>query len=584
MSTLGLAMITNKPSQARDTIAKYEKYFDKVYLTIAADSETNREAREIFKDNTKVEKSYFRWIDHFGKARIFNHKQIKTDYFFWIDDDDEIVNPERLSDLVRFVEDQEIDCLFLNYDYYQNEVGEQQANHWRERLIKTSLPSDWSDIPCHETFTPVGHSERSDAVSVKHHKSVNQMMDSMARNKILLEKDWKTNKDPRTAYYLGMTYEYNKQFKEAIDMYLFLIEKGGWDEQKVISWNHIADCFYFTEKLEDALKATDQAIHLDPSHPDAYYQKVLIYSAGSQLDKAVEWAEVAMTKKPNEDTMQLIDPTRYTYKGTFLAAQSNLFLGRVDRAFELYQQVIKLAPYFLQQVNLETKQDWNKVFEEAYYDKKAIDYTKYLTHYLKERNGKPRQLFEALPPQLANDIRLNAERVIAIPPKKWPKKSIAMFCGQGFEPWGPDVLDKGMGGSEEAVIYLTRELAQLGWDVTVFCERDAEYIDGVPKPYNWHGDHDPVITYKPWTEFNPWDTFDVLISWRQPMNARGIKARKKIVDLHDTVDPKHLEAVVDEVDLFLVKSDYHRKLYPNIPDDKIKVITNGIYKDLEYAI
>lgn len=569
--TLGLSMISNKPKRARDCIAKYEKYFDKIYLTIAADKKTYDKAKEIFKENTKVELSYFKWIDHFGKARIYNRKQIKTDYFLWADDDDEIINPERLGDVLKFVEAQEIDCLFLNYDYYQNEAGEQQANHWRERLIKTSIPSDWADIPCHETFIPVGHSEKSDAITVRHSKNVESMMKSMARNKILLEKDWKTNKDPRTAYYLGMTYEYHKEFDKAIDMYLFLIKEGGWDEQKIISWNHVADCFYFTGKLEDALKATDQAIHLDPAHPDAYYQKVLIYSAGSQLDKACEWAEVAMTKKPNEDTMQLVDPTRYAYKGVFLAAQSNLFLGRIDRAFELYQQVARIAPHFLQQVNIETKTDWKNTFEEAFYDKKAIDYTKYLTHYLKDRGGKPRQLFEALPQKISTDVRLNAERVIAIPPKKWPAKSIAIFCGQGFEPWGPDYIKDGLGGSEEAVVYLTRELSNLGWNVTVYCEREEELIEG-------------KITYKPWTEFNPWDTFDVLVAWRMPMNVRGIKARKKIVDLHDTIDSKMLEAVIDEVDMFMVKSDYHRKLYPNIPDDKITVVTNGIYKELEYAI
>lgn len=570
--TLGLAVITNNAKDTIRLVSTYADYFDTFYITVAdKDKLIYFKLKEAFSENDKVKLSYFKWVDHFGKARRFNQKQIKTDYWFWMDTDDAIDRPENIPKLMSLVQQQDIDALYLNYDYYQNEHGEQQANHPRERLLKTSAGYEWANVPCHETvITGSGNIQKSELVSIKHHKTIADMEASMKRNQTLLEKDWEKTKDPRTAFYLGTTYEYQKRYDKSVEMFTYLIKNGGWDEQKVIAWNHIADCFYFTELYDKALQATDAAIHMDPTHPDAYFQKILIYSAANQLDKACEWAEVAMTKKPKEDSMQLQDPTRYTYKGIFLAAQANLFLGRIQRAWELYRQVMEVAPHFLDEVNRETKTDWNKQFSEAFIDEKAINYTKFLSRYFKDYGGNPELLFKALPKKLFSDIRLNAERVVAIPPKKWPAHSVAIFCGAGHEDWGPENVNQGIGGSEEAVIYLSRELAKLGWDITVFCERQDDYKDHVSRS---------SVVYKPWTEFNPWDEFDVFVAWRQPQNARGIKARRKLVDLHDTIPEQLAKEVVDEVDQFMVKSRYHRSLYPSIPDNKITIIGNGVVQE-----
>jgi hypothetical protein len=81
-------------------------------------------------------------------------------------------------------------------------------------------------------------------------------------------------------------------------------------------------------------------------------------------------------------------------------------------------------------------------------------------------------LYEALCDDLRYDTRLLPLRNKATTPKEWSDKSIVIFCGQGYEEWGPHTLDKGMGGSEEAVVYLSRELSKLGYEVTVYGEVD----------------------------------------------------------------------------------------------------------------
>ena len=154
----------------------------------------------------------------------------------------------------------------------------------------------------------------------------------------------------------------------------------------------------------------------------------------------------------------------------------------------------------------------------------------------------------------------------------WPASSIVYYVGTGIESWGPDSIEQGIGGSEEAVIYLSRELARAGWKVTVFCQREDHYEDEVD------GSHYP-ITYKPYCEINARDTFNVFIASRHPEYVHNIKARLKLVDLHDAIPESNLLTVIDEVDKFMVKSKWHRDLYQNIPDDKFVIIGNGIVKE-----
>lgn len=567
--TLGLAMITNDVDATLRFLENYGKYFDQVFITLADKTKANlldltaRAAKT--HPNTSI--SYFKWCDHFGKARIFNQERITTDYWFWADSDDEIDNAENIPAVFQHAVVNDLDAVYLNYDYYRNELGESQANHWRERLIKTAGVYKWTNVPCHETvIATAAKIDRSNLVSVRHKKTVGGMEESMARNKVMLEKDWGIQKDPRTAFYLGLTYEYEKNYEKSLEMFTYMVENGGWDEQKVVAWNHIADCYQFLGKTDKALDATDYAIRLDPSHPDAYYQKILLHASLNQMDKASEWVEIALQKKPKETTMQLVDPTKYTYRGLYIGAQVYLSLGNVERAFQLYEQIMKTAPYFIDQMNKETNQNWNYNFQEAYFDHKAVEYIKYLLWYYQSRSGKLTELYRSLPKKLVNDPRLTSERLAIFPPITWPPKSIAIFCGITMEAWGADTLEGGMGGSEEAIVYLSREFEKLGYSVTVFCERDTAYNDG-------------AITYLPWTEFNAYDTFDTLIVWRQPMNARGVKANKRIVDLHDVIPQELVEQTKDEVYKFMVKSAFHRSLYPNVPDDKFVIVGNGIRKE-----
>lgn len=175
------------------------------------------------------------------------------------------------------------------------------------------------------------------------------------------------------------------------------------------------------------------------------------------------------------------------------------------------------------------------------------------------------------------------EKMASVPtPQTWPSKSIAVYCGATSEPWNARSLETGIGGSESAVIHLTKYWAKHGYDVKVFCTcTEPGVYDGV--------------SYENTLLFNVVDNFDIIIVWRCVPFAHiyQINARKKFLDFHDIVKPSDniTERSINNMDKFCVKSNYQRKMLPTVPDDKIALIPNGgavekteVKKDKNYII
>src|SRR5262245_49525252 len=158
-------------------------------------------------------------------------------------------------------------------------------------------------------------------------------------------------------------------------------------------------------------------------------------------------------------------------------------------------------------------------------------------------------------------------------------RDLVISCGNTTHEWSPKLLTtngKGfVGGSEEAVINLSRELTELGWNVTVYNNCGNKPTTDLVTCYDHNGvTTHRTVTYRPSWERNFFDKQDVVILWRfpKPLDTH-INAAKVFVDLHDTVEaeeftPERLQRVTK----VLVKSQFHRSLFPDIPDEKIAVI------------
>lgn len=151
----------------------------------------------------------------------------------------------------------------------------------------------------------------------------------------------------------------------------------------------------------------------------------------------------------------------------------------------------------------------------------------------------------------------------------WPRKSIVYICGNKPVAFGP--RDTDLGGSEQAVTQLSRCWSNMGYLVVVYGNVKEMTLDGVE--------------YRSIHKLNLADKFDIAIFWRS-FGIRlipVIQARKKIIDLHDSWDPKNYVApsqLNDLSDAVMVKSSYHKSLYPYFTQSKMHIVMNGVQIDL----
>ncbi len=176
-----------------------------------------------------------------------------------------------------------------------------------------------------------------------------------------------------------------------------------------------------------------------------------------------------------------------------------------------------------------------------------------------------------LPKELwTNPMVLNFKRASFSQKKTSTGRDIVWYCGPGqyfqfSNPWNG--LSTNVGGSEESVIHMAKELAKRKWNVTVYCVTDSpRMVDGV--------------RYIPYWEWLPLDRQDVTIVWRDPsiLHEQRINSEKIMLDLHDVIDPTWItDEIFQQLTFILTKSKYHASLVGRLFQEKVKIIPNGIY-------
>lgn len=555
MSTVSLQMIIKDEYDAVAkliTNAQDWDAFDKINLTVS-DKPTANKLEKLFKGDDEVTVVWREWTNNFADARNDNLKLCDTDFFFWVDADDEF-EFETIPALVKLAEDGDYDAIYLPYNYARDDQGNTTTIHDRERLVRVAKGFTWrgavhESLLCDDEF----RGKKLSSPQVIHH--ANDVTKSMYRNHDILFKavDGVKNPDPRMVYYLGISYFGLGEYENAINMLRNYIRIGGWNEEIYRAYLKIAECFYMMDQYIDAIDEAMRAAAILPSYPDAYFALARFEYGHDNWDECLEWIQTALSK-PVPETMSVRNPMEYEY-----AKLHSAVCHYELRHYQTAYKHLKAAPEYL-------SGDLLPAFKNAANLEAFISMVPNLTDFIPEPT-----LFNALPDYIKYDNRLRDMRYRNIEPTKWPTNSIAYFCGKGYEPWGANTLDKGMGGSEEAVVYLSREMAKLGYRVTVFNECDAPYMDGEST--------DQAVRYEPWRKFDPRDEFDNLIVWRAPDYAKhlvkdGVKANRILVDVHDVLSEDYVTDIPGVT--YMVKSNAHRKLFKHLPDDKFVIVGNGI--------
>lgn len=530
---------------------------------------------------------YLPWSNDFAAQRNYAASKVPrgVDFYYWQDFDDILIGAKNLRQVAELALSSHRDIVLMDYwygctfdgkpgitTYKKTDVYQKRerlikpgSHHWKGRLHETPMPSQHGK----DNYTYAG--EKEFKIAVMHTKTMDEAEVTMDRNKVILElqlADERKNgeADPRTLLYLMKIYtEMNeaKYWQDSLAMGEEYLKKSGWDEERATCYDLMAVC---VNKLGDNNKAIEylhDAIREYPHYPLLYMRLAMAYLWARKAREAKHWVEIGL-KMPLD---QRSSGNTHLQEMKILSAQ---VLLKLKYEFEHDHRGAMTAAEILakEQPNEQNMSQW--IFLQNVVDlEDACKKTDELFIYLESIGAQDRirALIEDLPIAItAQPFAISWRRKVT-PPRIWGDKEIAYFANFGqqhFEKWDGRSITKGIGGSETAVIELSKKWTAMGYKVTVYgdpyepCE-----VDGV--------------TYLPWYHFSKGDFFSTFIQWRSSSLAPHIKCQRFLVDMHDLYSDIQLLESKEAVDKFMVKSDYHMRLTRDERDYKrFAVISNGI--------
>lgn len=552
---------------------------DGVFITQAGKS-PHKNVSRVCKEFGAVE-SFFEWVDDFAAARNFNFAQVpkEYDYVLWTDADDVWRGLEKLKDTL--AANPHMDAFGFQYLYEFDEFKKPVVVHRKTMLIKNDGCAVWMGR-LHEDLQETRQLEvyMVDGIERLHLTTSERSSDNAKRNLAIAAKEAEENpEDPRAFWNLANSQFGVSEYEGALSSFTRFLKDSESDDEKYLAYERLADVYKSLDNRDEAIRNLQLAIGLRPNLPDAYFQLANLFYQYQNLDKAEEYCLQGLLRRPQPNRMIVFNPRDYDYNPMMLLARIYYDKNRPDLMLPLLKGCLKIYP---DDKHIQTLVKEGEVEVEAL--RKALEQVKELESITDDEELKKR--LDKLPEDIKSHPAICVVRNKRFIKKESSGKDLVIYCGQTTHQWNPKLFrEKGFGGSEEAVIHMARQLAKLGWDVTVYNNCGHKPVRDVEGEM-MDGQSGNDIVYRPFWEFNYRDKQDVVILWRwvKPLDAE-INAPKVFVDLHDVVPAgEFTEKRLERVTKVFVKTKFHRSLFPTIPDEKIAVIPNGMELELDPAI
>lgn len=581
MVKLALAMIVKDDTEAdslKRALISAQNYVQGIFIT--GTKEPQEEIKKICNE-FGAHWNFFPWVNDFSAARNHAFAQVpkEYEYILWMDADDVLHGGENLQRILEEAKQKRFGLVYAKYLYYIEEgespcpdcnlhgyIKNIHIEHIRERLIVNDGSCQWVS-KIHETCIPQAPIEQTDNndFAIVHLTTTDKMELAIYRNIEMLQDQVleEDGKDPRTVYYLAKAY-FDVNVPELTEYTMGLLmqylQTSGWQEERAQAWQYLGEMHRRENQYEKAVACCLEGINESHKFPSLYVDLALTYLLMQQWDKALHWAQVAATI-PFPKTTLVISPRDFQMR--ILEVLFNVYwnTGRLEEAKSVCEKFIQIWP---EQMNI----DRLNMVNSALRDNVLVHCIVKLAGHFDGLGDKRRlvNLLSVIPPHLETIPVIADLKNEIVPPRVWAEDEIALYCGPGFEKWSPKSVDQGVGGSESAVIYLGKELAKLGYKLTVYGD-----------PGEDEGEYDGV-TYLPFYKFNHNDSFNIFISWRQPGIADlPLKTKQFHVWNHDIQNPaNYTPERVKRIDKVFFLSKWHRDNVKELPESQIFYTANGL--------
>jgi len=563
MFKIALSMIVSPKddSYLKKCLSSIAPYVDSIFITITDwENDKGEKVEKIAKlFNAKV--SHFDWVDDFAKARNFSFKQVpkEYDYILWLDADDILRGADKLKKIIR--EHPSVDGFSMFYMYDFDKYNNPTVIHQKTQVIRNDGSFYWKG-KIHES---IFSDRKPDIKLVKdieriHLSKGERRKEASKRNLRISQKIMDENpNDPRSKWNLARSYKAVGDNDKALEIYDKFLKESESDEERYMARLRRAECFWTKKEYRKAKDEVSFAIGMRPEYPDAYHLMGSLNLESGEPQSAVEYYLRGLNLKPPYYKIIVYNPRDYDYNPLMNLAKAYIQLHRPQLALTCLKGCGKIYP---------KDKSLKRLIKDMEVKSKKAE--KVLKTVSKLNKIKDKAILLKEIKKLPDDFRSHPDichlRNINFIKETSSGKDVAFYCGFTEREWNPDILKEGIGGSEEAIIYLSKLLSEKGWNITVY--NNCGYKE---KQYNG-------VTYKPFWTWNYRDKQDIVVLWRSPKALDyEINADKIIVDLHDVIPTAEFTRKrVEKLTKIFVKSKAHRDLFPEIPDEKFEIIPNGI--------
>lgn len=554
-------IVKNCEKDLERALKSVEGKFDEICVTDTGSTDGTVAVAQRF--GAKI--SHFKWTGKYEDARNFNYSQATGDWIVWMDSDDTIRGIDSLLKQIKEA-DELVSAIACRYEYAKDANDNVSVVQWKVRATRRGWYKWGSEGGLHEDLLSlrVGITQYNLDAIWEHHKFVGVEKDDDTRERNLkilydsLGDAQLSEQKPLFIYNLANALFSYEQWELCAKLFMAFVEMDIWEEHEYIARVRLADCLSNLGNKEGAVQERLRAIGVRPDYPDAYWGLGKDFYDMGQFKKAEAFLKMCLDK-PYPETIIVCNPRDYDFNPSYLLAQIYIWLSDPINSLKY----LKKAKAYLK--NSKDLDGLMKIVQRLVSEMKFVDKKIEEIRGANDDKKKIQKILEGLPRFAQEHPGISFWRNKYFVKKESSGKDVVIYCGQSTEEWSPESLRTGIGGSEEAVIQMSRRLVGLGWNVTVY--------NSIVSPQEFDG-----VIYRPFWEWNKNDKVDIFVSWRNAYPfSYHINAAKKYLWLHDVPRDNEFDAVrVANIDKIIVLSQYHRSLLPFIPDDKFLVSANGI--------
>lgn len=572
MSTVALNMIVlNGEKGLRRLLPKVRKYVDEIVIGI--DDRTTDKTERICRRHGAL-MMRFHFDDDFSAPRQKVLGLTKSDWMLWLDDDDDVEDIEKLPELIAEAEKHNLDGIASPY-YYDTDptTGKWTQILTRERAIRDPKRWRWRDRIHEHLVLADGGQKRylpTPSLGIIHRHP----RDPEARGErnirllsLMLSDDLYAGRDyaSRTCGYFGHEMLRKGNVGGALTWLERCVAVSGSPDERYVALISISECHRRMMAWDKSRESCLAAVAIASEWADAYFSLCQTACAQGRWQDAMRWADMGFSARPRDPIIST-NPMSYSFDPYLFTSLALLRLSRLEEALQHIERGLQVVPDSKLLLG-------RRAFIHAALE---MDLVRQATmSFISDMTPEDRYRLWCAAPKKVRVIEEARREMVPAPTGEF---DITFYCHVD-QHWSPATADRPMGGSETAVVEMSRALSELGLRVAVFAN-----------PAHDEGEHNGVWWWNVKRLFEgDWKT-NVLVAWRLPEAAhQELPCKSLWLWMHDLHYFKRLDEYhASGFDLFLPVSEWHakyvRRQYPFLNPLAIWPTRNGLPRRMVEAL